>query len=330
VTAPPLAAATPGPASARAARFLREPYLLSLCLFVAFCGINLALQRDFFTPPILIANLTTFLPLIIIAVGQTYVVLGGSIDLSLGSIVSLVNVVVVVLIEKLGGGTDAIFAGIAVGLLVGGACGAVNGAVIGLFRLPPIIATFASSIVIGGLALIVLPQAGGSLPEAYYTVYGDAVLGVPTPLLVLIAVILVAAAVGRTRFRVHLAAVGGNLQGAYQTGLSVTRIRIASHALGGLAASAAALCILGVAGAGDPLMGQAFTLGSVSAVVLGGTALAGGWGGIVGSMLGGAILGLINNIIFFADIAYVYQSIVQGVIILLALAAGVFVARRTQ
>src|SRR5215204_7521420 len=142
MAAPSLAAATRAPArSDRAERFLREPYLLSLVLFVAFCGTNFALQRDFFTPSILVANLTTFLPLIIIAVGQTYVVLGGSIDLSLGSIVSLVNVAVVVLIERLGGGTGAIVAGIGVGLLVGAACGAVNGAVIGLFRLPPIIAT---------------------------------------------------------------------------------------------------------------------------------------------------------------------------------------------
>jgi len=212
------AAANQAPAKhAHVERFLRQPYLLSLVLFVAFCGINFALQRDFLTTSILVANLTTFLPLIIIAAGQTYVVMGGSIDLSLGSIVSLVNVAVVVLIERLGGGTGAILAGIGVGLLVGAACGAVNGAVIGLFRLPPIIATFASSIVIGGLALIVLPQAGGSLPEAYYTIYGDAVLGVPTPLLVLIAVILIVAAIGRTRFRVHLAAVGGNMQGAYQT-----------------------------------------------------------------------------------------------------------------
>jgi ribose transport system permease protein len=309
-------------------RLARRPYLLSLILFVAFCLVNFALQPEFFSANILTSNLTTFLPLIIIAVGQTYVVLGGSVDLSLGSIVSLVNVVVVVLIEAIGGGTGAMLAGILAGLAIGAFAGGVNGAVIGLFRLPPIIATFASSIVIGGLALIVLPQAGGTLPESYYGLYGDAVLGLPTPFWVLLAVILLASGVGRSRFRVHLAAVGGNLQGAYQTGLSVTRIRIASHALGGLLAAAAALCILGVAGAGDPLMGQAFTLGSVSAVVLGGTALAGGWGGIVGSVFGGAILGLINNIIFFADIPYAYQSIVQGVIILIALAAGVFVSRR--
>ena len=75
-------------------------------------------------------------------------------------------------------------------------------------------------------------------------------------------------------------------------------------------------------------MGQAFTLGSVSAVVLGGVALSGGWGHVAGAVLGGAILGFINNIFFFANIPYQFQSIVQGVIILAALAAGIFVSRK--
>ena len=104
--------------------------------------------------------------------------------------------------------------------------------------------------------------------------------------------------------------------------------RIVSHVMAGGMGAVAALCILGLTGAGDPLMGQAFTLGSVSAVVLGGIALSGGWGHILGAVLGGAILGFINNIIFFANIPYQFQSIVQGVIILLALAAGIFVSRK--
>ena len=75
-------------------------------------------------------------------------------------------------------------------------------------------------------------------------------------------------------------------------------------------------------------MGQAFTLASVSAVVLGGMSLAGGWGGAGGAILGAAILGLINNLIFFSNINYVYQSVVQGTMVLLALAGGVFLSRR--
>ncbi len=306
----------------------RRPWLLSALLFVLLCTVNAAYQDAFFQSGVMVSNLATFLPMMIIAVGQTYVVLGGSIDLSLGAIVSLVNVVVIVIVEALGGTGWALAPAMAAGLAVGAACGWVNGAIISVLRLQPIVATFATGVIIGGLALVVLPQAGGLLPPAYYLTYGGAVLGVPTPVIVFAGLVLVAVLVGRSRFRTHLTAVGGDVQAAFQTGLDVGTVRLRSHMLAGLLSAVAALCILGQTGAGDPLMGQAFTLGSVSAVVLGGTALAGGWGGVIGSMLGGAILGLVNNVIFFAQINYVYQSIVQGAIILVALAAGVFVSRR--
>ncbi len=310
------------------ARLRKVPFALAVLLFVALSAINLALQPGFLSPSVMTSNLTAFLPLIVIAAGQTYVVLGGSVDLSLGAIVSLVNVIVVRLVEGNGGGPGAIALGLAAGLLAGVAVGAANGVLIGVLRLQPIIATFATTIMVGGLALLVLPQAGGSLPDVYYETYGGDVLGVPAPLLVLLALLAAVAAIRRTRFYTHLMAVGGNAQAAFQSGLGVARIRIVSHAIAGCLAAVAALLILGVTGAGDPLMGQAFTLGSVSAVVLGGTALTGGWGGVVGGMLGAASLGLINNVIFFSSIDYQYQTIVQALIVLIALATGVFVARR--
>ena len=305
----------------------RNPISLAVALLVVLIVANALLQKNFFKPGIMLSNLTTFLPLMMIAVGQAFVVKGGSIDLSLGAVVSLVNVVVVVMAERVGG-TTGIFAGMAAGLAAGLVCGLVNGVLIAVFRLQAIVTTFATSIVIGGLALKVLPQAGGALPPAYYVTYGASVLGVPFVLIVLGVLVGCIAWVARTAFHTHLTAVGANRQGAYQTGLAVARIRIVSHAIAGGMAMVAALCILGVTGAGDPLMGQAFTLGSVSAVVLGGIALSGGWGHVMGAVLGGAILGFINNIIFFANIPYQFQSIVQGVIILLALAAGIFVSRK--
>jgi ribose transport system permease protein len=305
----------------------RNPLVLAIGLFVVLVAVNGVLQRNFFTLGIATSNLQGFLPLMLIAVAQAYVVLGGSIDLSLGAIVSLVNVVVVVIAERFGGGLG-IALGMAAGLGVGLLCGMVNGVLIATLRLQAIVTTFATSIVFGGLALMVLPQAGGAIPPAYYQTYLGAVAGVPFVILCLLALCALVWGVGRTRFQTHLVAVGGNRTGAFQTGLPVVRIRVMSHALAGVMAAVATLAILGRTGAGDPLMGQAFTLGSVSAVVLGGIALSGGWGSVFGAVLGGAIIALINNVIFFADIPYQFQSIVQGVIILLALAAGIFVSRK--
>lgn len=288
----------------------RNSTLPAMGLLVVLLAVNGVLQTGFFRPAILASKLTDVLPLMLIAVGQCYVVLGGSIDLSLGAIVSLVNVIVVVIAEQVGG-AGGLALGMAAGLAAGMACGAVNGALVSLFRLQAVVTTFATSIVYGGLALIVLPQAGGALPSAYCTVYGGKILGLPFVLVAFLVLLGLVVLMSGTRFHLHLLAVGSNRQGAYQSGLPVGRIRLLSHALAGLMAALAALAILGVTGAGDPLMGQAFTLGSVSAAVL-----------------GGAALGLINNVIFFANIDYQYQSIGQGVIVLLAPAANIFVSRK--
>lgn len=325
---PPVATERSTPQTKALQKILQAPWLLAAILLVGFLIINISIQKNFFSSYSISLNITTFLPLMLIAVGQTFVIFGGSIDLSLGAIVSLVNVVVVVLVTALGSGLDAIAIGIGAGIGVGMLCGGLNGFLIATFRLPPIVTTFATGIVYGGLALMVLPQAGGSLPSTYYLTYGTGFFGLTLPIYILAALLFGVVFVSRTKFHKHILAVGGNRQSAFQSGLPVRRIIFTSHTIAGLMAALAALCILGVAGAGDPLMGQAITLGSVSAVVLGGTALAGGWGSLLGAILGAAILGLINNIIFFANINYVYQSIVQGSIILVALAAGVLASRR--
>ena len=306
----------------------RFPALLAVLLTLFLLAVNAAVQPNFFSIYIIESNITTFLPLMIIAVGQAYVVLGGSIDLSLGSIVSLVNVVVVVVAEALGGGGNALPVAMVCGIGAGLICGLINGILIGVFRLQAVVTSFATSIVISGVALIVLPQAGGALPPVYYLTYASRFLGIPVVAWFLLALLVFVWWFSGTRTYAYLMATGGNKQAAFQTGLSIQRSRLLSHTMAGGFSALAALCILGVAGAGDPLMGQAFTLASVSAVVLGGMSLAGGWGGAGGAMLGAAILGLINNLIFFSNINYVYQSVVQGTMVLLALAGGVFLSRR--
>jgi len=318
------------PSKLRQFPLIGRPEFLSLILLILFVLLNVILQPNFFKLTILTSNLTNFYPLLLIAIGQAYIVLGGSIDLSLGAIVSLVNVLVMEVITSFGGGGEAIFIGMAAGILAGFLCGAINGLLIAIFRLQAIVTTFASSIVIGGLALRILPEAGGELPAIYYEIYGGRIIGIPFILFCVAVLLIVIFLIGRSKFFAHLLALGGNPAAAYQSGLSIFWLRVTSHALGGLFAALAALAILGVAGAGDPLMGQAFTLTSVCAVVLGGVALAGGWGSAWGAILGAIILGLINNLIFFANINYVYQNIVQGAIILIALTGGIYTSRRPQ
>lgn len=303
-------------------------WLVTLAALAVLVAVNAGLQRNFLEPPVVVSNLTTFLPLVLVAIGQTYVVLAGDIDLSVGAIVALVNVVTVSAIAALGGDGAAVLGGLGAGLATGLACGLANGILVAGLRLQPIVATFAAGIVYSGLALWILPQAGLPVPEAYWRGYAGALAGVPTIVLVLAGACAVAALIARRPFAIRLRAVGGARAAAYQSGLPLGALRIGAYLLAALFAAAASLCLTGETASGDPLMGQSLALSSVSAVVLGGTALAGGSGGPLGSILGALVLGMIGSVIFFAGLPFEYQTLVQGLIVLAALAGGVFVARR--
>lgn len=303
-------------------------WLLAAVATLVLAGVNLWLQPSFFEPGIVASNLTTFLPLILVAIGQTWVVLASDIDLSIGSIVSLANVVTVTVVDALGADGTAIAAGLAAGLATGVACGLVNGFCVAALRFQPIVTTFATGVVFAGLALMVLPQAGLPVPEAYWRGYAGGLFGVRTVVLVLAAAVLLCLLIEGTRFARALRASGGQMQAAYQSGVPVAWTRVRAYMLAGFFAALAALCLTGETASGDPLLGGAYALSSISAVVLGGTALAGGVGGFLGSIFGAVVLGLIGNVIFFARLPFEYQTLVQGLIVLAALAGGVLVARR--
>lgn len=303
-------------------------WLVTLGALLALFVVNWVLQPNLVTPNVLKSNLTVFLPVVLVAIGQTYVVLGGDIDLSVGSIVALVNVVTVTAIAALGGGAGGVIGGIAAGILVGIACGLVNGVLIALLRFQAIVTTFATGIIFGGLALLVLPTAGLPVPAEYWRTYGGSLLGVPVVYWIFAFALLVVVVIARRPFFKHLSAVGGQRAAAFQTGLKVGQIRIMAYVLSGVFSAFASLCLTGETASGDPLMGRILALSSISAVVLGGTALAGGSGSAFGSVLGALVLGMIGNVIFFAGLPFDYQTLIQGLITLLALAGGILVARR--
>ncbi|MCW5619804.1 MAG: ABC transporter permease [Burkholderiales bacterium] len=308
----------------------RHPYLMAAVVFLVLCVVNAILQPSFLKFGVATSNVAAFLPMALVAIGQTYVVLASDIDLSAGAIVSVVNVVVVSIIEGMGGTGASIAAGLTLGIAVGLICGAVNGLCVAYLRFQPIVTTFATGIVFAGFALWVLPEAGRQVPPEFYLAYAGTVLGVPTVLWILLAAIAFAGVIARTRFYQALRATGGNIQAAYQTGVPVARVRLRAYLLSGLFAALAGLALVGETASGDPLIGGALTLASVTAVVLGGTALSGCIGGVAGSILGAFILGLINNVIFFAQLPFAWQGLIQGLIILAALAGGVVMARGRQ
>ena len=325
--------AAPSHARSRSAvkrAFERYPFLPALVILAVLIALNGWFQPRSLSLAGVTGLVKTYLALMLLSVAQTYVIYAGDIDLSPGAIVSLVNVVIVGLMAHWGGDGLAIVAVLVIGLAVGLACGLVNGIVVAVLRLQAIVATFATSIFFTGLALYIQPVAGTPAPAAFWRTYGGRILEIPFVFHAVVVFAALLAILVRSRLSLRLLAVGDGQEAAYQSGLPVTSIRLGGYALCGLFAALAAFCITGDTASGDPLVGGKMTLFSIAAVVLGGSALAGGYGTVVGSVIGALIIGFINSLVFFVGTPSEWQNLVQGVAILLALMAGVLVGRRAR
>lgn len=298
---------------------LRHPYLFALLLLVIALGVNWYLQPNFFQRRVLSGNLRTFLPLMLLAAGQAVVIIGGGIDLSVGTMVSLVNAILVTFITQEATPSDIII-GILLGLAAGMAAGALNGLCVAYLRLQPIVTTYATSFVFAGIALWILPRPGGLIPSSLTSFYRSTPLGLPLALWVAAVIILAWGGLRATRYGRYLFAVGGKPESAYATGVSVSLVRLSSYVIAGLMSGFSALALTLNTGTGDPRIGEAMTLSSIVAVVLGGTRLSGGQGGVAGTLIGVVILGTIRNIISFANVPTWWQTLVDALIIVAALA----------
>jgi ribose transport system permease protein len=298
---------------------LRHPYLFALLLLIIALAVNRHFQPNLLELNVLDRNLRNFLPLIIVAAGQAIVIIGGGIDLSVGAIVTMVNAILVTVIT--GDSTpDQVALGVVIALGAGMLAGAFNGICVAYLRLQPIVTTYATSFVFGGLALWILPRPGGSLPADFRGVYRSSLLEVPFTVYVIVILLLFWVLLRATRYGQYLFAAGGQAEAAYTTGIPVDFIRFSTYVWAGLFAALGALMLTMNINTGSPRIGEAMTLNSIVAVVLGGTRLRGGQGGIAGAVIGVLILGIIRNIISFANVPTWSQTLVDALIIIAALA----------
>ena len=298
---------------------LRHPYLFALGLLVVALGVNFYLQPNLFEQRVLSGNLRIFLPLMILTAGQAIVIIGGGIDLSVGTMVSMVNAILVTWITRESTSVE-ITTAIAVGAGAGMLAGLFNGLCVSYLRLQPIVTTYATSFIYAGVALWVLPRPGGLMPSELTKFYRSNPLEIPLMIWVAALLILLWVGLRGTRYGRYLFAAGGQAEAAYATGVPVSLLRLSTYVIAGLMAAFAALALTLSTGTGDPRIGDAMTLPSIVAVVLGGTRLSGGQGGIAGSLIGVVILGTIRNIISFADVPTWWQTFVDAFIIIVALA----------
>src|SRR5215217_628227 len=229
---------------------LRQSYAFALLLLVVAVAINYYLQPNFFQPGILSGNLLLFVPLMLVAVGQTVVVIGGGIDLSLGAIVSMANVIFVSLMSQEASPSRILLA-LAAGFLAGILAGALNGFCVAVLRFQPI----ATSFIFAGLALYVLPEPGGVMPPGLVNFFYINPLGLPMVLWVVIILLLLWALLRSTRYGPYLYATGGRDLSAFVSGVPVSSVRFLSYCIAGLMAAAGALALALSTGTGNPIGG---------------------------------------------------------------------------
>ncbi|MBA3945888.1 MAG: ABC transporter permease [Herpetosiphonaceae bacterium] len=299
-------------------RQIRVPFVL--WLFIVAILVNLFLQPNFLLPVTINNNLRVLLPLILVAAGQAVVILAGGIDISAGAIVSIVNAFLATRIGLNGDpGTAALM--MALALLAGMAFGAINGFFVAILRLQPIITTYATSFLFAGLALLILPNPGGGMPSSFTKFYHDTMpLGLPLAFYVIALVMLAWYGLRQARYGRYLFAVGGKADAAFQTGVPVSTIQFSTYVISGLMSAFGGIAMTLLTGSGNAQIGDPLTLSAITAVVIGGTALRGGTGGIGGAIIGAIVLGLFRNIVSFANIATWWQTFVNAAIIVLALA----------
>ena len=299
----------------------RQPAMFALILLVLSVAINLIVQPNMFARETLNSNMRVFLPIILLAVGQAIVILGGGIDISVGSVVSIVNTVLATRVG-LDGSPERMWQFVSLSVLIGLLAGAINGFFIAFLRLQPIITTYATSFLYAGFALFILPNPGGGIPAEIASFYRNSTpLNLPLAFYVIALILLIWWYLSSTRYGKFLYAVGGKAEAAYETAVPVTRTQFMTYVISGLMAALSGIAITMLSGSGNADIGGPMTLNSITAVVIGGNALSGGIGGVVGPVMGAITLGIIQNIISFASIDTWWETLVKAAIIVVALAA---------
>lgn len=288
----------------------------SLIGFFILCIIISIITPRFLT----LTNITNVLTQIsvnaIIAVGMTFVILTGGIDLSVGSILAISGALAASILKS----TGNIFLALSVAIIVGGLIGILNGILIARGKIQAFIVTLASMTIFRGATYV---YTNGTPISGLGGVFGDignSKLGpIPVPVLITLIIVLIAFYVlNETRFGRYLYALGGNEDSAKLSGINTNKIKTMVYGISGIAAAISGIIITSRIGSASPNAGNGFELDAIAAVVIGGTSLSGGEGSVVGTIIGALIIGVLNNGLNLMNVSPFYQSIVKGLVILIA------------
>ncbi|MDR7147986.1 ABC transporter permease [Rhizobium sp. BE258] len=297
--------------------------LLAAALFLVMFVIYVSNHPAGFTPNVVQTASNKATLLAFVAMAQCFVVITAGIDLSAGMILILCNCLASWLVVGTPLQTGL---GIVAVLLTGLACGLLNGLIIIFGRLQPIVTTIATSAIFFGLALLLRPTPGGSVNEDLADAFTSKLFGIfPTSLIVLALTILIIwvpfsrSVLGRAAY-----AAGSSENAAYMSGMPIKRAKLAAYALAGLLSAIGGLYLTFFSYTGEAAFasGNAYTLYSIAAVVLGGVSLAGGKGSAIGAVFGALAFRTIGDLLFVFDLDPLWQPLFQGIVLMAAISIG--------
>ena len=286
--------------------------ILILGIYASLSSPNFLTDRNIFN----VLRTSAFLGTV--AIAQTFVIISGGIDLSVGSVIKLSVLTSAILMN---GKPENIGLAVVATLAMGAAVGLVNGLLVTKARIAPFIVTLGAYSILRGIAYTVTIKPVGKAAPGFLHLY-DLKIG-PVPILVIFLALLILAGtfvLRRTAFGRYIYAIGGNEQVARLSGIRVDRVKIGVYVLCSTLAALTGLLYLTRAGVGDPVTGEGAELQAITAVILGGTSLFGGQGGLMGTLGGVLLMGLTNNVLVILNVSSWYQELIQGLVIVGAVA----------
>ena len=304
-------------------------WLPSFVIFIVMFILAALMQDNLLTQRGITNLINSYFPLLLMAIGQTAVMISGCIDLSNGTALSLMTCILAATMKANDPATGGIALLLAFAAMLVTAL--LNGFIVGIMRVPPVIATFATSYIYMGAALFILPRPGGACVNWFNVFYRfSSVKGMPDwiktvgsyvpPIAIsTILVLILWLILKKTEFGRYLYATGSNEESAYFSGVNTSKVRMQAYLFNAFCILVAAMFFVAQNQSADYQFGNSYSLKSIASAVIGGVAMSGGRGDMMGAVMGALIINLVNKIIFFSGLPTAYQTMVNGAIVIVAL-----------
>lgn len=299
-----------GSLGAHLERFKRKPEYMGSVLILSIILLNILMQGSaFFRPETMQTLFATALPLVTLTMAQVSVLISGNIDLSTGITMSFVNVFAVMMPKNQP--WLPMWSAYVIAFLLAVLVGYINGVLVGVFRIPPMLATYGMSFIIRGVNLLISDRPQGNVPRELWRVYQGDTFGIPNSLFLLVFLILVWLYIKEREGTKQMYALGGDEKATYLTGISTVKTTIRAFTLSGVFVGIAGLAWTLMLASSQPISGDVKTLQSIAAALIGGVLITGGWGTMLCGVLGAFFMVLVNNATSYMFTQFI-PSIVPG------------------